>query len=59
MDKYTQVGELDERGYADVRRADGKVAAVKFSWLRPTGEEGVFMPKSRVKAVRISMLDWK
>ena len=60
MEKYTIVWEPDEKGEVAVRRAsDGRLAMCKRSWLKPfAGAEGTFVPRSKVKAIRLDGLDW-
>lgn len=63
IDRYEILDEPDVRGYVMVKRlADGKTATCKASWLKPAphGEsQAHVMPRSRVKALRMSMLDWE
>lgn len=63
IDRYEILDEPDERGHVTVKRlADGKTATCKASWLKPAphGEsQAHVMPRSRVKALRMAMLDWE
>ena len=60
MPKYKFVGEPDADGVVIVQRlSDGKKARVKRSFFKPlSGEAGVFVAKSNVKAIRLDGLDW-
>lgn len=62
IDRYEILDEPDERGYVTVKRlADGKTATCKASWLKPVPHSenpAHVMPRSRVKALRMAMLDW-
>ena len=58
MDKYDQIETADERGYALFRRvSDGKTARVPVRWFKTDGDGMV--PRSRVKAIRLYLLDWE
>ncbi len=61
IDRYEILDEPDERGYVMVKRlADGKTATCKAAWLKDApGGELTKVPRSRVKAVRLAMLDWE
>jgi hypothetical protein len=44
------------------RLADGKTATCKAAWLKPAPHSESpthVMPRSRVKALRMAMLDWE
>jgi hypothetical protein len=63
IDRYEILDEPDERGYVTVKRlADGKTAKCKAAWLKPvphSESQAHVMPRSRVKALRMGMLDWE
>ena len=60
IDRYEILDEPDERGYVMVKRlADGKTAQVKAAWFKPAPDGNGMIPRSRVKAVRLAMLDWE
>ena len=63
IDRYEILDEPDERGYVMVKRlADGKTTTCKAAWLKPVPHSespAHVMPRSRVKALRMSMLDWE
>ena len=63
IDRYEMLDEPDERGYVTVRRvADGKTATCKAAWLKPVPHSespAHVMPRSRTKAIRMTMLDWE
>ena len=63
IDRYEMLDEPDERGYVTVRRvADGKTATCKAAWLKPAPHNespAHVMPRSRTKALRMTMLDWE
>ena len=60
IDRYEILDESDERGYVTVKRlADGKTAQVKAAWFKPAPDGNGMIPRSRVKAVRLAMLDWE
>ena len=63
IDRYEILSEPDKRGYVTVKRlADGKVARCKASWLKPAPHSESpthVMPRSRTKAIRMTMLDWE
>ena len=60
MPKYKIIGEPDEKGFVTAQRlSDGKLARVKRAFFKPfSGEQGVYIAKSRVKAIRLDGLDW-
>jgi hypothetical protein len=60
IDRYEILDEPDGRGYVMVKRlADGKTAQVKAAWFKPAPDGNGMIPRSRVKAVRLAMLDWE
>ena len=60
IDRYEILDEPDERGYVMVKRVrDGKTAQVKAAWFKPAPDGNGMIPRSRVKALRMSMLDWE
>lgn len=63
IDRYEILDEPDERGYVSIRRvADGKTATCKAAWLKPVPHSespAHVMPRSRTKAIRMTMLDWE
>ena len=63
LDRYELLTEPDPRGYVMVKRlSDGKLAQCKAAWLKrvPHSESPTHvMPRSRVKALRMAMLDWE
>ena len=61
MEKYVLIGEPDASGEVTVqRKSDGKLARCKRTWFKPLAgaEGGIFVAKSRVKAIRLDGLDW-
>lgn len=60
MAKYKFVNEADADGVVIVQRlSDGKKARVKQSFFKAlSGEAGVFVAKSNVKAIRLDGIDW-
>jgi hypothetical protein len=60
MPKYKIITEPDADGVVTVQRvADQKLARVMRSFFKPfSGEEGVFIAKSNVKAIRLDGIDW-
>jgi len=63
IDRYEILTEPDVRGYVMVKRlADGKIAPCKAAWLKPaphSESQTHVMPRSRVKAIRLYLLDWE
>ena len=63
IDRYEILDEPDQRGYAMVKRlSDGKLAPCKAAWLKPAPHSespAHVMPRSRTKAIRMTMLDWE
>ena len=63
LDRYELLTEPDVRGYVMVKRlADGKRARIKLAWLKRVSHSESpthVMPRSRVKALRMAMLDWE
>ena len=63
IDRYEILDVPDERGYVVVRRvSDGKTATCKAAWLKPAPHSespAHVMPRSRTKAIRMTMLDWE
>jgi len=63
IDRYEILDEPDERGYVTVKRlADGKTATCKAGWLKPVPHSESpthVMPRSRVKAIRLYLLNWE
>ena len=61
LDRYELLTEPDEKGYVMVKRlADGKLAQCKAAWLKAAPGDGLAqVPRSRVKALRMAMLDWE
>jgi hypothetical protein len=60
IDRYEILDEPDERGHVTVKRlADGKTAQVKAAWFKPAPDGNRMIPRSRVKALRMAMLDWE
>lgn len=61
IDRYEILTEPDGRGYVTVKRlADGKTATCKAAWLKAApGGELAKVPRSRVKALRMAMLNWE
>jgi len=61
LDRYELLTEPDVRGYVMVRRlSDGKLAQCKAAWLKAAPGDGLaHVPRSRVKALRMAMLDWE
>jgi hypothetical protein len=63
IDRYEILDEPDERGHVMVKRVrDGKTAQVKAAWFKPAPHSESpthVMPRSRVKALRMAMLDWE
>lgn len=63
IDRYEKLDEPDERGYVSIRRvADGKAALCKAAWLKPVPHSESpthVIPRSRVKALRMAMLNWE
>ena len=63
IDRYEILDEPDERGMVEVRRvSDGKTATCKAAWLKPVPHSespAHVMPRSRTKAIRMTMLDWE
>ena len=61
IDRYEILTEPDVRGYVMVKRlADGKTATCKAAWLKAApGGELAKVPRSRVKAIRLYLLDWE
>ena len=63
LDRYELLTEPDEKGYVMVKRlADGKTATCKAAWLKPVPHiesPTHVMPRSRVKALRMAMLNWE
>ena len=58
MDKYDQITNADEKGYALFRRvSDGKTSRVPVRWFKKDGDGMV--PRSRTKALRMAMLNWE
>lgn len=60
MEKYTRIGEPDEKGFVTAQRlSDNKLARVKRSFFKPSpGGDGIYIAKSKVKALRLDSLDW-
>lgn len=60
MPKYRIITEADADGVVTVQRvSDQKLARVKRSFFKPfSGEEGVYVAKSNVKAIRLDGIDW-
>lgn len=61
MEKYLIEDEPDASGEVTARRkSDGKLARCKRSWFKPLAgaEGGLYVTKSRVKAIRLDGLDW-
>jgi len=63
LDRYELLTEPDEKGYVMVKRlADGKLAPCKAAWLKPAPHSESpthVIPRSRVKAIRLYLLDWE
>ena len=61
LDRYELLTEPDGRGYVMVKRlADGKLAQCKAAWLKAAPGDGLaHVPRSRVKAIRLYLLDWE
>ena len=61
MTTYKQLTLPDKKCYIEVERGDGKVALAKDVWFKPAFESGDFLlvPRSRTKAIRVEMLEWK
>ena len=60
MEQYDQIEAPDAKGFALFRRVrDGKTAQVKAAWFKPAPDGNGMIPRSRVKAVRLAMLDWE
>ena len=64
IDRYEILDAPDKRGYVTVKRlADGKTATCKASWLKPAPhplkKASPRVPRSRTKAIRMTMLDWE
>ena len=63
IDRYEILDEPDQRGYVMVKRlADGRIAPCKAGWLKPAPHSESpthVMPRSRTKAIRMTMLDWE
>ena len=61
LDRYELLTEPDVRGYVMVRRlSDGKLAQCKAAWLKAAPGDGLaHVPRSRVKAIRLYLLDWE
>lgn len=60
---YEIISEVDANGKVTVRRlSDGKIAKCKPSWLKVANVGGApnaaMIAASRVKAIRLSGLDW-
>lgn len=59
FDKYDLITAPSEQGYALFRRvADGKIALVKTSWFKPSPDGDGLVPSSRIKALRLSCMEW-
>lgn len=61
MTTYKQLTLPDKKGYIEVERGDGKVALAKDAWFKPAfeGSDFLLVPRSRAKAIRMEMLEWK
>lgn len=61
MEKYTIQDEPDAKGEVTVqRKSDGKLVRCRRTWFKPFAgaEGGLYVAKSRVKAIRLDGLDW-
>ena len=63
IDRYEILDEPDERGHVMVKRlADGRIAPCKAGWLKPAPHSESpthVIPRSRTKALRMTMLVWE
>ena len=63
IDRYEILSEPDKSGYVMVKRlADGRLAPCKAAWFKPAPHSESpthVMPRSRTKAIRMTMLDWE
>ena len=59
-ERYDALTTPNETGYALYRRvSDGRAARAKASWFRPAPDGDGLVPRSRVKAIRLELLDWE
>ena len=62
IDRYEILSEPDKRWYVMVMLlADVRIAPFKAAWLKPAPHNESpthVMPRSRTKAIRMTMLDW-